>query len=271
MSAADIPSLDAVLRRDRLVAISGLSLVVVVSWIYVLTGAGMGMTAIEMTDMSMSDMARSAVMQPAAWNAGYAALMFFMWWVMMVAMMLPSASPMVLLFAVVNRKQKDQGNPFVPTGVFAGGYLIAWGAFSAVSTELQWGFEQIGVLSSMMVSTSALFGGAMLVAAGAYQLTPLKHACLKHCRSPMQFVSRHWRPGSGGALRMGLQHGSYCMACCWFLMGLLFVGGVMNLYWIAGLTLFVLLEKTIPVGHWLGSLTGVGLLLWGVWVLSAAG
>ena len=87
----------------------------------------------------------------------------------------------------------------------------------------------------------------------------------------MQFVSRHWRPGSGGALRMGLQHGSYCMACCWFLMGLLFVGGVMNLYWIAGLTLFVLLEKTIPVGHWLGSLTGVGLLLWGVWVLSAAG
>ncbi len=266
MSATDTPTLEAVMRHDRLVVVSGLILVAVISWAYLLTGAGMGMTAFEMTDMSMSAM-DSAAMQPAVWNASYAVLMFFMWWVMMVAMMLPSASPMVLLFALVNRRQREQGNPFVSTSVFAAGYLIAWGAFSAVATGLQWGFEQIGVLSSMMVSTSALFGGLMLVITGAYQLTPLKHACLRHCRSPMQFVSRHWRAGTGGALRMGLRHGGYCLACCWFLMGLLFVGGVMNLYWIAGLALFVLLEKTIPIGHWLGSLTGVGLILWGGWML----
>ncbi len=182
---------------------------------------------------------------------------------MMLAMMLPSASPMILLFAGINRRQRQSGNPHVGTGIFALGYLGAWAAFSAVAVALQWGFEQSALLSPMLVGTSATFGGVLLVAAGAYQLTPIKHACLRHCRSPLAFLGTRWRRGGFGALRMGLEHGAYCVGCCWFLMGLLFFGGVMNLYWIVGLALFVLFEKVVPAGHWLGYATGLVLALWG--------
>jgi predicted metal-binding membrane protein len=270
----------------------GLVTVIVLSWIYILLGAGMGMNAFKMTTMSMPGassgmgmtddgsgmssqksmggtmrMAHSAMMQPAVWTPSYAALMFFMWWIMMVAMMLPSASPMILLFARVQRKEKDKGAPFVSTSVFAAGYLVTWGVFSLLAAGSQWGFERAGLVSAMMVSTSGLFGGLLLLAAGMYQLTPLKHACLKHCRSPLQFIMHHWRNGTFGAFRMGIDHGAFCLTCCWFLMALLFVGGVMNLYWIVGLAIFVLLEKTIPAGHWLGSLTGIGLIVWGGWLM----
>jgi predicted metal-binding membrane protein len=122
----------------------------------------------------------------------------------------------------------------------------------------------------MLVSVSAFLGGGLLLAAGIYQLTPIKQACLKHCRSPLQFVLSHWRNGRHGAFRMGVEHGAYCVGCCWFLMGLLFFGGVMNLYWIAGLALFVLLEKTVPAGHWLSYATGLALMAWGGWVLVEA-
>jgi predicted metal-binding membrane protein len=115
----------------------------------------------------------------------------------------------------------------------------------------------------MLVGTNVVFGGALLFAAGVYQLTPIKRACLRHCRSPLTFLSTHWRQGARGALRMGLLHGAYCVGCCWFLMGLLFFGGVMNLYWIAGLALFVLFEKVVPAGHWLGYAVGIALLVWG--------
>ncbi|MCI0414002.1 DUF2182 domain-containing protein [bacterium] len=212
-------------------------------------------------------MAHSAMMQPAVWTPSYAALMFLMWWIMMVAMMLPSASAMILLFARIQRQQKEKGSPFVPTSVFTAGYLVTWGAFSVIATGAQWRFERAELLSAMMTSTSGLLAGVLLLAAGIYQLTPLKHACLRHCRSPIQFITHHWRNGSGGAFRMGLDHGAFCLACCWFLMALLFVGGVMNLYWIVGLSLFVLLEKTIPAGHWFGSITGIGLMLWGGWLM----
>ena len=287
--------LEAVLQRDRVVVIIGLVTVIVLAWVYILLGAGMGMSAFDMTTMSMLGassgvempshgsaipgqqgsenmmrMAHTAMMQPASWTLGYAVLMFGMWWVMMIAMMLPSASPMVLLFARVNRNQQAKGAPFVPTSVFAGGYLVVWGAFSILATGAQWGLEQVGLLSSMMISTSGVFAGILLLIAGVYQLTPLKHACLKHCRSPLQFIMHHWRGGTGGAFRMGFDHGAFCLGCCWFLMALLFVGGVMNLYWIVGLAVFVLLEKTIPMGHWLGSLTGIGLMLWGVGLLAGA-
>ncbi len=204
-----------------------------------------------------------AVMQPIAWSAGYAVLMFFMWWIMMLAMMLPSAAPMILLYAAVNRKAQERGAPFVPTGVFALGYLGAWGGFSLLAVALQWAFERSALLSSMMVSTSIVLGGLLLIAAGVWQLTPLKHACLKHCRSPLHFLSHHWRKGRWGAIRMGVEHGAFCLGCCWFLMILLFYGGVMNLYWIVGLAAFVLLEKTVPAGHWIGSAAGVGLIAWG--------
>ena len=221
-----------------------------------------GMAMGERAAGRMSDLA-GAAMAPAAWTSGYAVLMFFMWWIMMMAMMLPSAAPMILLFAIINRKQRDKGAPYVPTGVFAAGYLLVWGAFSLVAVSAQWGLERSGLLSSAMASTSVLLGAALLIAAGIYQLTPLKHACLRHCRSPFAFIIQHWRPGDRGALRMGIEHGAFCTGCCWFLMALLFYGGIMNLYWIAGLALYVLLEKTIPAGHWLGRIAGVVLIAWG--------
>jgi predicted metal-binding membrane protein len=280
-----------VIKRDRVIVIAGLLTVIVLSWIYILLGAGMGMSALEMSSISWpwqssSDMAMpskpmgsehasgqgmGAMMQPAVWTPGYAMLMLIMWWVMMIAMMLPSASPMILIFARVNRMQKAQGAPFVPTTVFAAGYLVAWGLFSLVAAGLQWGLERMGLLSAMLGSTSAIFGGLVLIAAGMYQFTALKHACLRHCRHPFQFVTHHWRTGTLGAFRMGVEHGGYCLACCWFLMALLFVGGVMNLYWVIGLALFVLLEKAIPAGHWLEYVTGVGLILWGGWVMAGMG
>lgn len=275
---AEASPLELVLKRDRLVVLAALGVVIALAWIYILAGAGMGMSALETTattpagtaEMAAGDGASGgmkgmamAAMAPMAWTPGYAVLMLLMWWIMMVAMMLPSAAPMILLFAMFNRRQREKGAPYVPTGVFAAGYVLVWGGFSLVAVTLQWGLERTGLLSSMMASTSLILGAALLIAAGAYQLTPLKHACLRHCRSPFFFIAHRWRPGAAGALRMGLEHGAFCTGCCWFLMALLFYGGVMNLYWIAGLALFVLLEKTIPAGHWLARTTGVALIAWG--------
>ena len=271
--------LEAVVRRDRLIVVTALIAVIALSWAYLLAGAGMGLSAFEMTRMSQLGMAGGiseesmtciAMMTPVVWTPGYAVLMFFMWWGMMVAMMLPSAAPMILLFAAVNRKQRETGHPHVATSMFAAGYLAAWAGFSLVAVILQWGFVRTGILSPMLVGTNVIFGGVLLLAAGIYQLTPIKHACLRHCRSPLAFLSTCWRRGARGALRMGLVHGAFCVGCCWFLMGLLFFGGVMNLYWIAGLALFVLLEKTVPDGHRIGYATGVALLVWGVGMLALA-
>ncbi len=259
--------LDSLLKRDRAIVVAGLVAVSALAWVYILAGAGMGMSAVEMTRMSSGGLA--AMTLPAAWTLGYALLMLVMWWVMMVAMMLPSAAPMILLFALVNRRNRAKGGPFVPTAVFAGAYLVAWGGFSALAVTLQWGLERAELLSPMMASRNAVFGGVLLVLAGVYQLSPLKHACLRHCRGPIDFISHHWRTGRWGAFRMGVHHGLYCLGCCWALMALLFFGGVMNLYWIAGLALFVLLEKTVPPGHWLASLSGLGLLVWGAALLIA--
>ena len=268
-------ALEAVVRRDRLVVVTALIAVIALSWAYLLAGAGMGMSAFEMTRLAQAGTADDgtcgAMMTPAGWGPGYAILMLFMWWSMMVAMMLPSAAPMILLFAALNRKQRDFGRPHVATSVFALGYLAAWAGFSLVATMLQWGFEVTGMLSPLLVGTNVIFCGVLLVAAGAYQLTPIKHACLRHCRSPLAFLGTRWRRGARGALRMGVEHGAYCVGCCWFLMGLLYFGGVMNLYWIAGLALFVLFEKTIPAGHWLVYATGVGLSVWGAALLGVAG
>ena len=247
--------LEAVIRRDRLVVVTALTAVIALSWAYLLAGAGMGMPAFEMTrmlrlgmaeGMSEGGMASMAMMTPAVWTPGYAVLMFFMWWVMMVAMMLPGAAPMIVLFATVNRKQRETDHPRVATSIFAVGYLTAWAGFSLIAVILQWGFERTGILSPMLVGTNVIFGGVLLLAAGLYQLTPIKHACLRHCRSPLAFLSTHWRRDARGALRMGLVHGAFCVGCCWFLMGLLFFGGVMNLYWIAGIACSFCLKKLSP-------------------------
>jgi predicted metal-binding membrane protein len=237
---------------DRLIVVAALITVTALSWVYLLTGAGMTM------------------MEPADWTPGYAVLMFFMWWIMMVAMMLPSAAPTIILFAAINRKQCKTSNPDVETSIFAASYLASWAGFSVFAVALQWSFERAGILSPMLVGNNAVFGGVLLLAAGIYQLSPIKHTCLRHCRSPLQFLSTHWRRGPGGALRLGLVHGAFCVGCCWFLMGLLFFGGVMNLYWIAGLAVFVLIEKTAPAGHWFGYATGIALFGWGTGMLAMA-
>ena len=262
--------LERVLRRDRLVVASALVAVIVVAWIWVVLGAGAGMSTLGMTRRSGMPDITGMLMEPAAWSFGYAGLMFAMWWVMMAAMMLPSAAPMLLLFAQATRKARTRNRPYVPTWIFAAGYLVAWGGFSVLATALQWAFEQLCLLSPMMVATSYWLGGAILILAGLWQLTPIKGVCLRHCRSPLSFLVGSWRPGRLGALRIGLEHGSYCLGCCWFLMGLLFFGGIMNLFWIAGLAAYVLLEKTIPMGHWLGRLIGVAAIVCGTLMLVSA-
>ncbi|MEP7281435.1 MAG: DUF2182 domain-containing protein [Rubrivivax sp.] len=253
--------LESVLRRDRVVLLVGLAAVLAMAWSWIVAGGGMAMSAVEMTGMAGMD---GWLMQPAVWTPAYAMLIFAMWWVMMLAMMLPSAAPTLLLFAHVNRSDKAAGAPLLPTVLFATGYLLAWGAFSAGATALQWGLESARLLSPMLEMNNRWLGAILLLAAGLWQLTPLKAACLQHCRTPLGFLIGNWRAGSSGALRMGLEHGGYCLLCCWFLMALLFFGGVMNLFWIAGLAVFVLLEKTIPQGHWLGRVAGIGLISWGV-------
>jgi len=269
VAATDTTLLEAVLRRDRLIVIAALVAVILVAWVWVLLGAGTGTSAVAMTQMAgLPDM--DLMMARAVWTPVYAALILAMWWVMMVAMMLPGATPMLLVFARVNRAQRARDRPYIATGVFAAGYLAAWGGFSALAAGLQWGLEQLVLLGPMMTATNWWLGGAILLAAGLWQLTPIKAVCLRHCRSPLSFLAHKWRAGRLGAFRMGLEHGTFCLGCCWFLMGLLFFGGIMNLYWIAGLAGFVLLEKTIPMGHWLARIVGIGLVVWGVVLLAGA-
>lgn len=246
-----------VLKRDRLVVLICLLVVITLAWSYIVTGAG-----IDMNNMSAANNLASK-----KWTPFYFLLMFLMWFVMMVAMMLPSASPMILLFSAINKKNNERGNSVVSTGVFVAGYIAVWGGFSFIATFLQWGLDEMALLTTMMASASPLFGSTLLVAAGIYQLTPLKHACLRHCRSPIDYLGHRWKNGAAGALVMGLEHGLFCLGCCWVLMALLFYGGVMNLKWIIGLALFVLLEKVIPAGHWIGRLSGVILIAWGIAII----
>jgi predicted metal-binding membrane protein len=185
--AADDTVLEAVLRRDRQIVFAALIAVIAMAWLWILLGAGTGMSAMDMIlGPSADGMAR--MMAPAVWTLGYAGVMFTMWWMMMAAMMLPSAAPILLLFARINRKEKSAGRPFIPTGIFTAGYLVAWGGFSALATGLQWALERLGLLSPMMAMTSYWLGGAILLAAGVWQLTPIKGICLRHCRSPMGFL-----------------------------------------------------------------------------------
>ena len=253
--------LESALRRERLLVTAGLLLVVALSWAYLLSGAGM---MEEMGEMLMP-------MSSGPWTPGHALVVLVMWAVMMAAMMLPSAAPMILLHATLARRHSERGEPAVASGAVAAGYLAVWAAFSGAATLLQYGLEQAALLSPMMQTTSRVLAGGVLVAAGLYQWTPFKQACLRHCRSPLDFVMTYWRPGARGAFAMGLRHGAVCVGCCWLLMLLLFVGGVMSLAWIAGIALFVLVEKLSPAGHWLGRAAGVLLVAWGGAVLLSAG
>jgi predicted metal-binding membrane protein len=204
------------------------------------------------------------------WTARDSAMMLAMWVVMMVGMMLPAATPMALLYAQVARKAQRDGSALPPTAVFLSGYLLAWGGFSVAATAAQWALERMALLSPALVATSPALGAGLLIAAGAYQLSPWKNACLAHCRNPVMFFAEHFRPGPRGALRLGFRHGLYCLGCCAVLMGLLFVGGVMNLVWIAAITLFVLAEKLIPHGVGGGRIAGLAMIACGALLLVRA-
>lgn len=257
--------LERAMRHDRILVVGGLSLLVLVSWAYLISGpdvAGQNMTNMGM-DMEM------AMPMSIPWTPGRWALMLLMWIVMMAAMMLPSAAPMILLYARIARGHAPDGRPTIGTGLFAIGYVAVWGAFSVVAVVLQFWLERLALLTPMMEMTSLALAGSLLIMAGIYQWTPWKHACLRQCRSPLDFVLTHWRSGADGAFLMGLQHGLYCVGCCWLIMLLIFVGGVMNLYWIAGLALFVLVEKLFPAGRWVSRIAGVLLIAWGAAILFA--
>jgi predicted metal-binding membrane protein len=250
--------LEKLLARDRLAVAAGLAGAVALSWLYLVPVS---------RDMYGAMDGLSAWMMEGTWDARYFLLIFLMWAVMMIGMMLPSAAPTALLFANVLRKSDPQNAPVARTYAFAGGYVLAWTAFSLAATLLQWALAKAALLSPMMITTSKALGALILMAAGVYQWTPLKQACLTRCRSPADFISRSFRPGVIGALRMGAWHGTYCVGCCWVLMLLLFFGGVMSLTWIAAITIFVLLEKLAPLGAHGGRLSGALLLLAGFAVL----
>ncbi|MFC6657652.1 DUF2182 domain-containing protein [Roseibium salinum] len=240
----DTTPLETVLKRDRLIVMVGLATVVALAAVYTVAGVGMSMSALSMTGMAVE--MPGMMMEPAVWSAPYALLVFLMWWVMMIAMMVPSAAPMILLHASLARKRKTARSPYGAVSCFVAGYLAVWGGFSLVAMALQWGLERVGTMTGMMEIVSAPLAGMVLLAAGLYQLTPLKETCLKHCRHPMFFLLHHWKPGAVGAFRMGAEHGAYCLGCCWFLMALLFVGGIMNLFWIAGIAIYVAVESSPP-------------------------
>ena len=255
--------LEVVLKRDRLVIWGAIFLVSAIAWGYIVyvaqTNADMG--------MSMSVAAGNV----RSWTGVDFALMYVMWAVMMVAMMVPSAAPMILLFATVNRRRREQSRPFVSTGVFLSGYLVIWSLFALGATLGNWGLHQASLLGSMMgESSSGYLGGGLLLTAGVFQFSRLKYVCLTHCRSPLSFLMSDWREGAGGAFKMGLEHGRYCLGCCWVLMALLFVLGVMNLVWIAALAAFVLAEKVAPAGVKVSRVTGVLLIAWGAWAILGA-
>jgi predicted metal-binding membrane protein len=256
-------SLEAVLKRDRVVVIVGIAVLAALAWVYMLYLAW-GMEGME---MGASNMAMPSMQ---SWGAVDFVLMFIMWAIMMVAMMVPTAAPMILMFAAVNRRRREQQRIFVTTVVFLAGYVVIWSGFAALATAAQWGLHTATLLSPMMVSTNSILGGSLLLAAGLFQWSSIKYACLTQCRTPLGFIMGEWREGRRGAISMGLRHGTYCLGCCWALMSLLFVLGVMNLLWIAALAGFVLVEKVAPGSLWISRLTGLALIGWGAWMVTGA-
>jgi predicted metal-binding membrane protein len=255
-------TLEAVLKRDRTIVLAGLVGMTVLAWAY------MGHMA---WHMGHRDMSLDMVMpHMQAWSVLDLVMLGVMWAVMMVAMMVPSAAPMLLLFTTIHRRRCAQQQPYVPTAVFLAGYLLVWGGFSVLATLAQWGLHSAALLSPMMMRTSPMLGGLVLLAAGGFQWTPLKSTCLTHCRSPLGFLMTDWREGHRGTLIMGLRHGMYCVGCCWVLMALLFVAGVMNLLWVAAIAAFVLVEKRLPRGDLLGRVAGGVLIVAGLVMLGHA-
>jgi len=257
--------LDALIRRDRLLMAAGLVITTLLAWIYLLrANAAMNAMAAEAhmhAAMGMADMRMWGV---SAWFD-----LFVMWAVMMVAMMLPSAAPMMLLVLGVYRRRADPQARLAAV-MFVAGYVLAWTAFSAVAAGLQVSFHRTALLAPDMHLTSAALSGMVLVLVGVYQWLPIKNTCLMHCQSPLGFLSTHWREGARGGLEMGLRHGLFCIGCCWLLMSVLFVVGVMNLFWVAVLAAVVLLEKLAKRGEMIGRIAGIAAASWGLFLLTRA-
>ena len=249
--------IDAALRRDRRVALGGLAAVVLLAWFYLWRSAA----GMDHASMGMAAMPRAA-------DAGTLALTFVMWAVMMAGMMLPSAAPTLLLYGTLVRKNGARGTVLPGVWIFAGAYLLVWAGFSVAATLLQAWLEHASLLSPAMTAASAELGALALIAAGVYQLTPLKQTCLSKCRNPLEFFVTRWRAGPGGAFTMGLEHGAYCVGCCWALMLLLFVAGVMNLAWVALLAAFIFAEKLLPGGRVLTRAASLVLILFGLFLLA---
>jgi predicted metal-binding membrane protein len=264
-------ALEAVLRRDRVVVIVALAIITALAWADLAWLAGdMAMGGMDMTGYRMIPAGRSLMMPAdAPWQPIEFGCVFAMWVVMMIGMMTPSAAPMILIYARVGRQAATQGKPFAASSWFVGGYLLAWTAFSLVATTTQWALERAALLTPMMESASFRLGAAVLILAGLYQWAPLKETCLSQCRSPLLFIQQHggFRREPHGALALGFRHGMYCIGCCWTLMALLFVGGVMNLFWIAVLAILVLLEKVVPFGRIIARVAGLAFIAGGVWLL----
>lgn len=245
--------MEAILSRDRTIVLVGIGALTFVSWFYTI-------------QMSL-DLSHVAMGHHGHAHEGFS-YTFIMWAVMMIAMMTPTATPMLLTFARINRKRRDRGQPYVATAVFLAGYLVIWTLFSALAAYTQMELQAIDLVDAMLASSSPIFSGILLVVAGVFQWTPLKQACLQHCRTPVSFILTDWKEGTIGALSMGLKHGAFCTVCCWFLMALLFVLGAMNILWMALITGITLVEKVVPWGDKFSRAAGVVLALWGGLILA---
>ena len=247
---------EAILKRDRYVIVFGLAAVILLSWAY---------TAYLTLQMGIS-MWGTVVITPhtQAWTSASFMMYFLMWSIMMIAMMTPSAAPMLLFYAKIIRQKQPGHEPFLKTSLFLLGYLVVWIGFSAAATLVQWALNTAALVSMQVVRATPILGGVILILAGAFQFSQLKNACLTHCRTPVGFIMTDWKDGKGGALQMGVKHGIYCVGCCWLLMALLFVAGVMNLLWMAIITIFVLVEKVLPAGDRISRYTGVLFIVWGI-------
>src|SRR5271170_2668603 len=264
-------ALEAVLRRDRAIVIAALAALTALAWAdLVWLAQDMAMDGMDMTGFRMIPAGQGLMMPASApWQPIEFGYVFAMWVVMMIGMMTPSVAPMILIYARVGRQAAVQGKPFAASGWFAAGYLLTWTAFSLIATAAQWALERAALLTSMMASASYILGAIVLILAGLYQWTPLKEACLSYCRSPLVFIQSQggFRQEPGAALALGFRHGIYCIGCCWALMALLFVGGVMNLLWIAALAILVLLEKVVPFGRSIARVAGLAFIAGGAWLL----
>jgi len=245
-------------RRDLIVGVGCILGVCALAWAY-LVRVQHQMSSAE----SATAMARMGMVMNAPWHAPDVVFTFTMWAVMMVGMMTPAAAPMLLLVAATDRRREEPGAPITAL-LFGFGYITVWLGFSACATLAQWGLHNAALLSEPMAVASPRLAGALLIAAGAYQLTPVKAASLEHCQTPLGFLMSHWRNGPAGAFRMGLHHGIYCLGCCWALMCVLFAVGVMNLAWVGALTVFILLERIGRNGRRVAQLGGVMMVALGI-------